>query len=35
MDKSQYDLVKLIENSVQSPRKLKDGDILAGYIIIK
>jgi hypothetical protein len=29
MDKSQYDLVKLIENSVQSPRKLKDGDILA------
>lgn len=29
MDKTQYKLVELIENSCQAPRKLKDGQILA------
>lgn len=29
MDKSQYRLVKLIENSCQAPRKINDSEILA------
>ena len=29
MDKTQYKLVKLIENSCQNPRKTKDDEILA------
>lgn len=29
MDKHQYDLIKLIENSVETPRKIADDEILA------